>query len=58
MEEKIMEIIDLKIIEIFRQLQQENSISNGDIRPEDSLELEELEEKIAKLIARVIEYEK
>ena len=43
---------------LFYHLQSENKIKSGDIRPEDEWELEDLEEKLADLVAKVISYEK
>lgn len=43
---------------LFYHLQSENEIKSGDIRPEDEWELDELKDKLADLVAKVISHAK
>lgn len=54
----LKELIHDKIDEIFLQLQDANNIADGGIYPLDALRLEEIEEELAELVERVINYQK
>lgn len=58
MKKKITELLDQKINEVFLAIQEEENITDGFIEPLDAIELDELTEKMATLIAKVIAYEK
>lgn len=54
----LKELIRTKIDEIFLEMQNVNNITDGGIYPLDALQLEEIEEELASLITRVINYQK
>ena len=54
----LKELIHDKIDEIFLQLQNANNINDGGIYPLDAIRLDEIEEELAELIERVINYQK
>ncbi len=54
----LKQLIHDKIDEIFLELQDANNINDGGIYPLDALRLEEIEEELAELITRVINYQK
>ena len=58
LKEKILELLDEKVNEIFFKMQEELKINNGDIYPLDALYLEELEEKLAEHIKDVLMQQK
>ena len=53
----LKQLIHDKIDEIFLELQDIHNITDGGIDPYDGLLLEELEEELAELISRVIDYQ-
>lgn len=54
----VEELVHDKIDEIFLELQDIHNITDGGIDPLDGLKLEEIEEALAELIERVINYQK
>lgn len=58
MKERINEMLADKINEVFAEMQKEMNIESGDILPMDNLELDDLTDKMAEVIARVISYQK
>lgn len=54
----LKELIHNKIEEIFLELQDANNINDGGIYPLDALHLEQIEEELAELVERVINYQK
>lgn len=55
---EITALLDEKINEVFAAIQQAEGITEGDIEPMDSIELDELTGKLADLIERVKKYQK
>ena len=55
---EIAALLDVKINEVFAAIQQAEGITEGDIEPMDSIELDELTDKLATLIERVKNYQK
>ena len=53
----IRELVHDKINEVFLEYQKANHITNGDIHPEDALELDDIEEALEELIERVCAYQ-
>ena len=58
MKEKILELLDEKVNEIFFEMQTELNIEYGDIEPLLALHLDELQEKLAEHIEKVLIYQK
>lgn len=58
LKKEILNLLDKKVNEIFVEIQDREGITSGDIEPFDAVELDELEEHMASLIAKVISYEK
>lgn len=58
MNEKIFEMLEEKINDIFLEIQEEEGIESGDIMPLDSYVLENLTMELAETIASVIEFQK
>ena len=54
----LKQLIRDKIDEIFLEMQDANNINDGGIYPFDALQLEQIEEELAELIERVINYQK
>ena len=54
----LKQLIHDKVDEIFLELQNANNITDGGIYPLDALQLEQIEESLAELIERVINYQK
>lgn len=55
---EIMTLIDEKLNEVFKELQDREGITEGDIDPMDALELDRLTEQAAELVHKVIAYQK
>lgn len=51
--EELFDLIDEKINDIFLEYQKANDIASGDISPLQSLDLEEIEDKLTDLIMSV-----
>ncbi len=58
LKKEILNLLEKKVNEIFVEIQDREGITSGDIEPFDAVELDELEEHMASLIAKVISYEK
>ena len=58
MNEKIFEMLEEKINDIFLEIQAEEGIESGDITPIDSYVLENLTMELAETISNVIEFQK
>jgi len=56
--QEIYKLVEEKIDEIFLTLQNKEGITSGDITPGQAFELDDLQEKLAKLIDEVIQLEK
>lgn len=56
--QEITALLDLKINEVFAELQAREGITEGDIDPMDVVALDDLTEKTAELILNVINYQK
>lgn len=57
MKDKIYELLDGKINEVFAEMQEELNIKYGDIMPLDALYLNELQEKLAEHIEHVLKFQ-
>lgn len=57
MKEKIENLLNEKLNEIFIELQNENQIMAGDTTPEQEIELDEAKEKIVDAINKILEFE-
>lgn len=55
---KVIALLDEKLHEVFATLQEQEGITEGDIDPMDSVELDRLTEQAAELIIKVIGYQK
>ena len=55
---QIQGLLEDKINDVFAIIQDQEGITSGDIEPLMAFELDELTEKMAVLIAKVIEFEK
>ena len=51
----VKELLDTKIDEIFREIQEERGIQYGDVTPLDALALEEARDKLAEVIELLLE---
>ena len=51
----IKDLLDTKIDEIFREIQEERGIQYGDVAPLDALALEEARDKLAEVIELLLE---
>lgn len=58
MKDKIYELLDEKINEVFFEMQTKLDITDGGIMPLDALYLEELQKKLADHIEKVLEFQK
>ena len=58
MKERINEMLEEKINDIFLEIQEEEGIESGDIAPIDSYVLDNLTMELAEKIANVINYQK
>lgn len=58
MNEKINELLEEKINEIFYIMQTELNITSGDISPIDDLDLDMLKNKLAVHIEKILEFQK
>ena len=55
---EIRALLDTKLNEVFKELQDREGITEGDIDPMDALELDRITEQAAELVHRVITYQK
>jgi len=55
---EIMALIDAKLNEVFKEVQDREGITEGDVDVMDSLELDRLTEQAAELVHKVIAYQK
>lgn len=55
---EIMALIDTKLHEVFKELQDSEGVTEGDIDPMDALELDKLTEQATELVHKVIAYQK
>jgi len=53
-----MALIDAKLNEVFKEVQDREGITEGDVDVMDSLELDRLTEQAAELVHKVIAYQK
>ena len=58
MNEKINELLEEKINEVFYIMQTELNITSGDIAPIDDLDLDMLKNKLAVHIGKILEFQK
>lgn len=58
MNEKINELLEEKINEVFYIMQTELNITSGDIAPIDDLDLDMLKNKLAVHIEKILEFQK
>lgn len=55
---KVIALLDGKLHEVFAALQDQEGITEGDIDPMDSVELDRLTDQTAELIIKVVGYQK
>ena len=55
---EIMALIDTKLNEVFKEVQEHEGITEGDVDVMDALELDKLTEQAAELVHRVIAYQR
>ena len=58
MRDKIKDLLDEKVNEVFIECQSEMSITSGDIAPEMALRLDEELENVAEMITDIVEMQK
>ena len=54
MKEKILQLLDDKVDEVFLEMQEELNIEDGNIFPLDALELDNCKEQLANIIESVL----